>query len=74
MTVAGRISMRERHGLNIDCNENKDKGGDMMAKKRKPGGGRKPSKPDYNPSAMMLSIVFRKFIPKLNRLDCYVPG
>ena len=23
---------------------------------------------------LMLSIVFRKFIPKLNRLDCYVPG
>lgn len=23
---------------------------------------------------VMLSIVFRKFIPKLNRLDCYVPG
>ena len=25
----------------------------MMAKKRKPGGGRKPSKPDYNPSAIL---------------------
>lgn len=25
-------------------------------------------------SFTMLSIVFRKFIPKLNRLDCYVPG
>ena len=37
----------------IDYNENKDKGGDMMAKKRKPGGGRKPSKPDYNPSAIL---------------------
>ena len=24
-----------------------------MAKKRKPGGGRKPSKPDYNPSAIL---------------------
>ena len=23
---------------------------------------------------VLLSIVFRKFIPKLNRLDCYVPG
>ena len=22
----------------------------------------------------VLSRVFRKFIPKLNRLDCYVPG
>ena len=37
----------------IDCNENKDKGGDMMAKKRKPGGGRKPSKPDYDPSTIL---------------------
>ena len=37
----------------IDYNENKDKGGDMMVKKRKPGGGRKPSKPDYNPSAIL---------------------
>ena len=37
----------------IDYNENKDKGGGMMAKKRKPGGGRKPSKPDYNPSAIL---------------------
>lgn len=27
-----------------------------------------------NFSPGMLSIVFRKFIPKLNRLDCYVPG
>lgn len=25
----------------------------MMAKKRTPGGGRKPSKPDYNPSAIL---------------------
>lgn len=25
----------------------------MMARKRKPGGGRKPSKPDYNPSAIL---------------------
>ena len=24
-----------------------------MGKKRKPGGGRKPSKPDYNPSAIL---------------------
>ena len=37
----------------IECNENKDKGGDLMAKKRKPGGGRKKSKPDYNPSAVL---------------------
>ena len=35
----------------IDCNENKDKGGAVMA--RKPGGGRKKSKPDYNPSAIL---------------------
>lgn len=37
----------------IDCNENKDNRGDMMAKKRKPGGGRKKSKPDYSPSAIL---------------------
>ena len=37
----------------IDYNENKDKGGAVMARKRKPGGGRKKSKPDYNPSAIL---------------------
>ena len=37
----------------IDYNANKDNRGDMMAKKRKPGGGRKKSKPDYNPSAIL---------------------
>ena len=37
----------------IVYNENKDNRGDMMAKKRKPGGGRKKSKPDYNPSAIL---------------------
>ena len=29
----------------------------MMAKKRKPGGGRKPSKPDYNPSAILQNQI-----------------
>ena len=37
----------------MDYNENKDKGGAVMARKRKPGGGRKKSKPDYNPSAIL---------------------
>ena len=33
-----------------------------------------PSGPSIMAAPVMLSIVFRKFIPKLNRLDCYVPG
>lgn len=37
----------------IVCNENKYMGCVNMGKKRKPGGGRKPSKPDYNPSAIL---------------------
>ena len=41
----------------IDCNENKDKGGAVMARKRKPGGGRKKSKPDYNPSAILQNQI-----------------
>lgn len=28
-----------------------------MVKKRKPGGGRKPSKPDYNPSAILQNQI-----------------
>lgn len=36
----------------IVCNGNKQRG-EKMERKRKPGGGRKPSKPDYNPSVIL---------------------
>lgn len=44
-----------------------------MAKKRKPGGGRKPSKPDYNPSAILQNQIVKMLQKKNYKKSSHKP-